>query len=221
MAPENIALNKTATASSMYSSTPAQSAVDGKTTTRWAASNGNRNEWLKVDLGAKYNITGAEIYWENTPWIYKYKIHVSNDDTNWTLALDKSSNTYFGPPSEIANFTANGYRYIKITITDWGNSGWWSSIYEFNVYGTILTGEKELNRSELRIYPNPASEYINIDNLNTNSDISVFNIDGKIIHSTISNSSNITIPVNNLNKGLYFVRIKNADGVYTKKVIVE
>ncbi len=64
---ENIALNKTVTASSYYSSTkygnyPAENAVDGDMTTRWSAKSGATGlSTFEIDLGGSYYIDTFEI----------------------------------------------------------------------------------------------------------------------------------------------------------------
>jgi len=134
--PTNIALNKTATASSQETTHTAAMGNDGNTSTRWSALASATNEWYKVDLGNAYNLTGAEITWEHSTWIYKYRIEVSTDNTNWVTALDKTANTFSGQVENV-NFSSNAYRYIRVVVTDWGNGGYWTSINELKVFGAM------------------------------------------------------------------------------------
>src|ERR1700761_2532899 len=60
----NVALNKTATASSTESSAyPAADAVDGSTTTRWSSAFSDP-QWVEVDLGSSQSICGVSLNWE-------------------------------------------------------------------------------------------------------------------------------------------------------------
>jgi chitodextrinase len=134
----NIALNKISTASSQQTSNTAAMGNDGSLTSRWAANSGNANEWYKVDLGANYNINGAEITWEHSDWIYYYKIEVSVDDSIWVMAMDKTANTFSGQVEDV-QLASNGFRYIRLTNTGWANYGNvlpLLSFYEFKVYGS-------------------------------------------------------------------------------------
>ncbi|MDQ1745327.1 MAG: hypothetical protein QOE23_3666, partial [Pseudonocardiales bacterium] len=55
----NVALNKTATASSTENAgTPASAAVDGNTGTRWSSAFSDP-QWLEVDLGSSQSICGV------------------------------------------------------------------------------------------------------------------------------------------------------------------
>jgi len=221
VAPVNIALNKPASAS--VGGTAALKGNDGDaTTTRCGALTSGAGYWWKVDLGAVYDITGAEIVWENAPWIYKYKIEVSNDDITWVMASDKTANTYFGAPSEVNNFTSNGYRYMKITITGYGNGGYWASFYEFRAFGTqTITGTKELLSNNVKIYPNPVTDHLNIENANPNADIIISTMGGRIVYFKKATTNKINIPVSELQRGLYLIRVEDDENVAADKIIIQ
>lgn len=129
----NIALGKTATASSTQSNYVASNAVDGATTTRWCAANGNLNHWWMVDLGSAQAITGTEVMFEFSGRIYGYKIETSTDNSTWTLRVDKSNNQSTAQ-TQTDNFTATA-RYVRITFTSLQASTW-ASMYEFRVFGS-------------------------------------------------------------------------------------
>src|SRR5208282_5522581 len=80
----NLALNQPVTASSYQASSPycpAIYAVDGNLTTRWASA-WSDPQWIYVDLGATYNITEVDLYWENA-YATSFKIQVSSNASNW------------------------------------------------------------------------------------------------------------------------------------------
>lgn len=131
--PANIAVNKTATASSYYADCPeddAGYAVDGNVNSRWAQGQGLPDpSWLKVDLGANYPITGTSTLFEKGSG-YKYKIEYSTDNTNWTIYSDKTASYTTQQINEDTGSAAA--RYVRITVTDSSYNG--GSIYEFRVY---------------------------------------------------------------------------------------
>lgn len=128
----NIALGKTATASSTQSGNLASNAVDGNSSTRWCAANGNLNHWWMVDLGSSQSITGTEIMWEHGGRVYGYRIETSNDASNWTVRADKTNNTSTSQ-TQTDNFTTTA-RYVRITVTSLQASTW-ASFFEFRVMG--------------------------------------------------------------------------------------
>jgi hypothetical protein len=73
--------------------------------------------------------------------------------------------------------------------------------------------------SSTRIYPNPTSNYINIEFYEYSTyDVKVFNLQ-KMVKSQIFEGRSATISLENLNSGVYFVLIKSNKGVCVKKVI--
>jgi hypothetical protein len=134
-AASNIAQGKTASADSSQAANPVASGNDGSTTTRWCAADGNLNHWWKVDLGASYALSGSEVMWEKSGLVYKYKVEVSTDNTNWTLKVDKTANTSTAQ-TQNDPFTATA-RYVRITVTGLSTSPVaWASFFEFRVFDT-------------------------------------------------------------------------------------
>ena len=83
--------------------------------------------------------------------------------------------------------------------------------------GTV--GINELTEGEVNVYPNPATTVINIDNAE-GAQVSVFDINGRMISNIESASANQTIDASSFAKGMYIVRIANGNNVITKKVSV-
>ena len=128
----NIALNKPATSSSVTGGNTASLAVDGNAGTRWESAQGSDPQWISIDLGGSYNISGVKLNWE-TAAAKDYKIQVSTDNKNWIDAYTKTGGTG-GVENITFNSTATG-RYIRMLgtarTTQYGYSLW-----EFEVYGT-------------------------------------------------------------------------------------
>lgn len=132
----NLALGKTVTASEEDSTwgNVKENAVDGSTTTKWAAASAIKtSHWLQVDLGGASALTGATVQWGDTE-VVKYKVEVSADGTNWTTAADRSSNSV-KMLSESLTFEASGIRYVRVAITYYAGTGWWPAISELQVWG--------------------------------------------------------------------------------------
>jgi F5/8 type C domain/Ricin-type beta-trefoil lectin domain len=126
----NLALNKTATASSTENAgTPAADAVDGNTGTRWSSAFSDP-QWLEVDLGSSQAICQVTLNWE-TAYAKAFQIQTSPDGTNWTTIYSTSTGT---GGTQTLNVTGTG-RYIRMygtaRATQYGYSLW-----EFSVYGT-------------------------------------------------------------------------------------
>jgi len=142
----NVALNKTATASSYENQTayPASAAVDGNTGTRWSSAFSDP-QWLEVDLGSTQNICQVGLDWE-AAYATAFQIQVSTDNTNWTTIYSTTSGT---GGNQTLSVTGTG-RYIRMygttRATPYGYSLW-----EFQVYTTGGSGGTTCGASNIAL----------------------------------------------------------------------
>ncbi|UKS27834.1 discoidin domain-containing protein [Paenibacillus sp. HWE-109] len=129
----NAALGKMAKASTEEPDHLAASAVDGKLETAWAAKDTGKGNWLQVDLGQDYELTGTEVTWKDSGKSYTYKIEVSSDAMNWYPAVDKTNQTERSQVNT-DRFLDAARRYVRITVTDF-ELGSKAGIAEFKVFG--------------------------------------------------------------------------------------
>ena len=72
---------------------------------------------------------------------------------------------------------------------------------------------------DVNIYPNPSSQYINIEMPTFNNTISLFDISGKLIFNKSTSKSTFKLNIENFNSGLYILRIVDDFGVVNRKLI--
>jgi hypothetical protein len=98
---------------------------------------------------------------------------------------------------------------------DAGNRVTFNNISVEGVELPLLVVENE--NSKFKIYPNPFSEIIKITGMGTFANYSIFTIDGKLIHH--SKLQNSEINFGELSKGIYLLQL-TSDGVNeTHKII--
>jgi len=130
----NIALNKTAAASSTENASfPAQNAADGNTATRWSSAFADP-QWLEVDLGSTQSICGVTLNWE-AAYATAFSIQTSDDNSTWTNIYSTTTGT-----GGTQNLSVSGSgRYIRMLgtarATQWGYSLW-----EFQVFAGSGSG---------------------------------------------------------------------------------
>nr|MDA3879641.1 discoidin domain-containing protein [Prolixibacteraceae bacterium] len=224
----NLALNKPATCSTQEGANPVAHGNDGDYSTRWCASNANNNQWWKVDLGTVYDLTYYRVTWEHTE-AYKFMIEVSTDNENWTVQIDKRNNTVVDNTQKGA-FSAQNVRYVRITVTE--NPSWyWSSFYEFEVYGSEAIAESIHNpinnKFGLNIYPNPVTDRATIEyHLSSPSviNISLYSVNGgkeAVLANGYQNSGlHKLLLFNEYNPGLYLLRIIGEEGYANRKIVM-
>jgi len=123
----NVALNKTATALTGTAS----EAFDGSVNSRWESASSDP-QWITVDLGASYSVTGSKLVWETAAG-KDYKIQVSADNATWTDAYTKTNG--IGGTENITFTTPVNGRYVRMYGTA-RTTGYGYSLWEFEVYGT-------------------------------------------------------------------------------------
>lgn len=86
-----------------------------------------------------------------------------------------------------------------------------------------LTNQAESDSySTLHIFPNPASEILNIHGLKSECSGEILDQQGRILWSGIKINHGSKIPVNNLASGVYFLHLINRDqSSYYKKIVIE
>jgi alpha-L-fucosidase 2 len=114
----NVALNKTATASGNSTGEEPGKAFDGSTTTKWSHVNGISGEWIKVDLGAKYDISRWVVKHAGVAEAIKFNtrdftLQKSEDGSTWT-----DVDAVYGNQQNITdrNVSTFSTRYVRLYV---------------------------------------------------------------------------------------------------------
>jgi len=86
------------------------------------------------------------------------------------------------------------------------------------MFDTLTVNEFEFLENSIKIYPNPASEYINVTASFEIGTIELFNMLGKSVLS-INNSAQLN--VKNLASGVYFIKVYHNGSVMSKKLVID
>lgn len=130
-AEELLSLNKPVLTSSIESSSfTGAKAVDGSTATRWASAEGVDPQWIRVDLGASYNVTRIRLNWE-VAYAKSYRVEFSGDGTSWTTKYTTTSGT--AGIKEITTATGTT-RYVRVYGTQRGTP-YGYSLWEIEIFG--------------------------------------------------------------------------------------
>lgn len=103
------------------------------------------------------------------------------------------------------------------------------NLYFDNPTGPELTADPSglneiADNSDLTVYPNPSNGTVNM-NLNNilgaKVAVSISNVLGQEVFSTVTNNNTLTADLSNVEKGIYFVKINNNNNISVKKVYVK
>ncbi len=115
-----------------------------------------------------------------------------------------------------------GYTYrVTVALSQMPCTGWKSKNYTFDA---VITGCKTSNNNlhvDVELYPNPATDYINIKGYNDLEEdvlLSIFDLQGKIIKSEYIYADRVDVSY--LDEGIYLIQLATANGVITSEKIV-
>ena len=73
--------------------------------------------------------------------------------------------------------------------------------------------------SQIAVYPNPASDIVNIQSTSIINGITIYDVQGRKIQATKVNSQTTEVNISGLNSGIYFFSIETDNGSSMKKVL--
>jgi hypothetical protein len=216
----NVALNKTATASSTYFTYMGSNAVDGDTTTstsQWIKNFGVSGDsfysplpaWLEVDLQGSFTIDSFAII-EATSALRNFRFEVWDTTLNsgaggWVTALTVTNNLAT-PLTTYRTFSPVTTSKVRLYITG-HNSLDYLKIFELEVYGVpaSVLGVQKFEKQVFTLYPNPVTNGI----LNISGDQEVQSAD---VYSVLGAKINVPFEneklfIDDLVPGVYFLRV--------------
>ncbi len=200
-----------------------------------------------ITFDHEVNITSIDI--ANAVWAYHYMngsdgvgtgTYTANDYFKMTITGMISGGTLTAPLEfYLADFT-NGNSTI---LSDWATvdlSGFGTVVglqfqleaadngtgtpYYFCmddiVYSNVSAVNDNVFENSISMFPNPANNSVNIQNIKETS-LTINDINGKVVFSKKQCLETENIDLQNLNSGVYFVKIKSNEKVAVKKLIVQ
>ncbi len=140
----------------------------------------------------------------------------STDATSWLWTITPSTGVTFtgGTNASSQNpqisFANQGVYDVELKAT--GLCGENSELKNDYITVNILDGISETAKGNISVYPTPASTFISIEtnSMELNSRIEIINIDGKVVYNgLLDNPTKKEINIENLNSGIYVIKITN------------
>jgi PKD repeat protein len=171
----------------------------------------------------------------------KYKLFLINRSSNtlstkylWDFG-DSTTSTSRNPTHSYGSF---GKFNICLTVTDGGCSSTYcdtvgldstgkllkASSWELVVLDEMVFGVAPVNKSTLKVYPNPANQSITIETGNVMSNfekLEICDLHGKILIQKAIDLGNdsMIVDITGLNRGLYFIKLSNNESVIYSKMM--
>ncbi|HOY94976.1 MAG TPA: T9SS type A sorting domain-containing protein, partial [Catalimonadaceae bacterium] len=93
-----------------------------------------------------------------------------------------------------------------------------------NCYGdSVVTGSKDLVKNEVSIFPNHASDQINIVGLDNITQVKMMDAEGRVVRTWTENlrSDKLQLQLGTMADGMYVVNIQTATRSYSRKIFVK
>ena len=183
----------------------------------------NNNEWYPdertdTDFDSYDNISTENYYdWNNSHW---NPVWFSNFDYD---------NTYSYNDLLLPNFMLEFKEYFNHLLEsvddqyDWDeiNGEWESQSYTYLYYSPVSINDITLEeQNQVQVFPNPTTGYIQIKlpEKIQEADIQLFDMQGRTVLKTkLSQAFNLNI--NNLKPGVYIIKIKSGNKIYSSQII--
>lgn len=117
-----------------------------------------------------------------------------------------------------ANLPANTDIYFAIGTTN-SNMALNFDVTNFTVTGgSLATNEVATKADQLNVYPNPVKDFLSINNLKSNSNVTVVDMSGKeVINTTLKKDEKLN--VSSLEKGVYIVTVGTKDEKKSYRIV--
>lgn len=126
----NLAIGADVTTSSHLTDYEGASAVDGDSSTHWAAADGSYPQSMTVDLGASHALSRVEQHFKDFD-TFGFRISASADGEQWDEIVDRRSGA---TGQQFAYDVSGTYRYLRLELTSSASNRWAGST-ELKVYG--------------------------------------------------------------------------------------
>ena len=123
----------------------------------------------------------------------------------------------------------NGMKNVKVTDLDMRNDNMvYAATYGRGVFSGMFTSTtlSSLDFSQsnnIKMYPNPATDLVNISISNYVGDLKVelFDINGRLVKTkSVDFSGNYALDLNGLNSGVYIVKLSGSELNYSEKIVI-
>jgi hypothetical protein len=153
-----------------------------------------------------------------------WKSQICDNRACWSATLDTSIETIDLVPNGTSNLDVyitpngkSGAATIEVKVTEVGNET--NTVTGRYLFSSSATKSKDINKnvSNLRIYPNPTTEYFQLSDDDIIDKVVIYNIIGRQMRA-YKVSDNAKYYVNDLPDGLYIIRLQAANGSTVKTI---
>lgn len=155
--------------------------------------------------GLSYKGKAAIYRWNGTVWVQSDTAFIGEDYDylGASISMSDGNNIAIGIPGFTGSGTTAPASYVRV----------------YSLGSNVGIGKNYFD-TKVAIIPNPASNYITLDNLPTTSAIQITDVTGKIVFSTTTNTTELNINTSDFANGVYIVKVSTERKSANKKLII-
>ncbi len=88
-------------------------------------------------------------------------------------------------------------------------------------YVLIIVGINDISANDFEIFPNPASDVVNVKSDYHVNSIEVLNNNGQVVYKHNIESSDFTVNVSTYERGIYYIKLETDQGIVLRKIAVK
>jgi hypothetical protein len=178
---------------------------------------GNSLPVVLSDFSVRLNNSQVELSWttDMESNSARFEVERSTDGVKWTTIATitaKGNSSIVTKYASVDKTPAAGINYYRLKMVDLDNT------HDFSEVKSIKT----IASANVRVYPNPAKDVVNISLPATAALVRFLNTAGQILQErkSVNGNSTISIDVTNYNAGTYMVQVINTDGTSRNNVLL-
>lgn len=167
------------------------------------------------------NNSEIDLIWQKSfPDVKSYHLQISQ--TNRFNRYLVNDSTIADTTYKFANLIADSSYFWRVSAKNISGSGPWSDVWMFKRNRNVSVDENHVING-IKIYPNPAGNFIEIDFNNwtspiTSENIYIYNLNGEMVFNTsIQNTDPIRIDISKLPTEVYFIEIGDKKAKFIKE----
>ena len=138
--------------------------------------------------------------------------------TNTLISLPSITNMVYQQSSTTITIPSAGTYYLGFHATSAADQ-FALLIDDINIV-VGAGGIEDNNKAVINIYPNPVKDVLFIESTDNIEEVSMVNAIGQTVYHSGVNNINFTINTSGITEGVYFIKLKTANGYTTHKVLV-
>lgn len=166
-----------------------------------------------ANLEVLYSLDGG-ITWNDNPLFSEdNQTSITTSGGEWPFA----EFTWYTATIDISAHA--GTSQFLLAFYYYGNNGAQFALENLSITATTPTGHAAHTATNCRVYPNPASEQLCIENA-AGAEIALYNSAGLCVVNRLAQSETEKIDISSFTKGVYILKIRTKTSVFTHKIII-